>query len=185
MDVNDRTDPFPWSRRWGFSSLVQECFKELLQTATRLWTVEGECWQPSACYCESAKESTGLVSTVHFPPSNTQGRLCRLGYLQSTEELQLFFVSLLQTFILLLDHPSHAILKCCRFVDVMIMMCVMGHNLNFFQVGLILDFPLEWLGLGDKWNWESTQVWKKKKIHSDAMLTCNMHAVLTGHLIGF
>ena len=35
--------------------------------------------QPSACYSGGGKESTRITSTLHFPASDTQGRLCRSG----------------------------------------------------------------------------------------------------------
>ena len=41
--------------------------------------MDGEFGEPSVCYSECSKESTEIISTLHFPPSNTQGCVCKLG----------------------------------------------------------------------------------------------------------
>ena len=48
-----------------------------LQLSCEQWMEEFR--KPSACYSGGVKESTRITSTLHFPVSDTQGRLCRLG----------------------------------------------------------------------------------------------------------
>lgn len=58
----------------GFSPLVQEGLRQLIQTGTHRGEVDWGHTQPGTCRTSGSKELARSISPVYFPPSNPQGR---------------------------------------------------------------------------------------------------------------